>query len=65
MAGDKVRKTGKVRFVEVWMMSAVNNRKINFNNFKQEEVYYPTEQEEQRHMVTGLDMSSAQPQHQG
>ena len=44
MAGDEVRKTGKVQFAEVWMLSAVSNRKINFKNFKYEEVYYPTQQ---------------------
>ena len=44
MAGDEVRKTGKVQFVEVWTVSAVSNRKINFKNFKYEEVYYLTQQ---------------------
>ena len=29
MAGDEVRKTGKVQFAEVWMLSAVSNRLIS------------------------------------
>lgn len=32
-----MRKTVKVQFVEVWTLSAVSNRKINFKNFKYEE----------------------------